>query len=353
MVDAAAINDSDVAVVIVNYRTPELTKRCLAALSAEKVIVPKLRAMVVDGASGDESADVLAKAIARPELADWVSFIPLPINGGYGWANNEAICRLMMQPQPPNFIHVLNPDTEVEAGAVAALAQYLESHPRVGAVGSQLVEPDGSLTGSAFNFPTVRGEFSRGARIGAVDRLFRVPPISVASTSAMEVDWTTGASVMFRSEALGQTGLFDEGFFLYHEELELMWRLRRAGWTIAFEPRSRVRHVGGVTTGMGSQHSAAPVEPRSPPYWYRSRSRYFALTRGRTIAALAFMTWLLGYGVWLVRRSLRLAPSTRPRERALRDHLVNSFPRRRDCQPAIRAIDGPPDSIPAWIQRGL
>ena len=137
--------------------TPELTKRCLAALSAEKLIVPKLRAMVVDGASGDESAEVLAKAIARPELADWVSFIPLPINGGYGWANNEAICRLMMQPQPPNFIHVLNPDTEVEAGAVAALAQYLESHPRVGAVGSQLVEPDGSLTGSAFNFPTVRG----------------------------------------------------------------------------------------------------------------------------------------------------------------------------------------------------
>ena len=98
--------------------------------------------MVVDGASGDELAiEVLTKAIARPPFADWVSFVPLPINGGYGWANNEAICRLMMQPRPPNFIHVLNPDTEMEPGAVAALAQYLECHPRAGAVGSQLVDP--------------------------------------------------------------------------------------------------------------------------------------------------------------------------------------------------------------------
>ena len=353
MVDPPATNDSDVAVVIVNYRTPELTKRCLASLSAERVLVPNLRVMVVDGASGDESAEVLAAAIARPQFAHWVSFIQLPINGGYGWANNEAICRLMMKPRPPNFIHVLNPDTEIEPGAVAALAQYLESHPRAAAVGSQLIEADNSLTGSAFNFPTVRGEFSRGARIGAVDRLLRVPPISVVSTSAAEVDWTTGASVMFRSEALRQTGLFDEGFFLYHEELELMWRLRRAGWTIAFEPRSRVRHIGGVATGMGSQNSAAPVESRSPAYWYRSRSRYFALTRGRPIAALAFMTWLLGYIVWIARRSLGLAPSTRPRERALRDHLLHSFPRRRDRHAAIRAADSPPGSIPAWMQRGL
>ena len=113
---------------------------------------------------------------------------------------------------------------------------------------------------------------------------------------------------MFRSSALRQSGLFDEGFFLYHEELELMWRLRRAGWTIAFEPRSRVRHIGGVATGMGSQNSADLIEPRSPAYWYRSRSRYFALTRGRPVAALAFMAWLLGYGVWFARRSLGMAP---------------------------------------------
>ena len=99
----------------------------------------------------------------------------------------------------------------------------------------------------------------------------------------MEVDWTTGASVMFRSEALGQTGLFDEGFFLYHEELELMWRLRRAGWTIAFEPRSRVRHVGGVTTGMGSQHSAAPVEPPAPPIGtVHGRDTLHSLAAGRS-----------------------------------------------------------------------
>ena len=102
-----------------------------------------------------------------------------------------------------------------------------------------------------------------------------------------------------------------------------MWRLRRAGWTIAFEPRSRVRHIGGVATGMGSQNSADPID---------SQPRVLVpftiaiLTDSRPVgAALAFMAWLLGYGVWFARRSLGMAPSTRPRERALRDHLIHCF----------------------------
>src|SRR5438270_2581566 len=142
---ASSVRDCNVAVVTVNYRTPELTKCCIAALAKEREALPRLRAVVVDGGSGDGSAAELADALAHKAFADWVEFLPLPINGGFGWANNQAMLSLARRNEPPEFIHLLNPDTEVMPGAVVRLAEYLQTHPEVAAVGSQLLDPDGSL----------------------------------------------------------------------------------------------------------------------------------------------------------------------------------------------------------------
>ena len=346
----AGLIAESVAVVIVNYRTPDLTAACLAALEWERSAFRTLRIMVVDGGSADGSAEKLSEWIARHGLGDSAQLLALPVNGGFGWANNQAIQRLMSLGEPPEYIHLLNPDTEVEPRAVSLLAEYLSRHPRAAAVGSQLLEPDGSWTGSAFSFPSIRGEFSRGARTAAVDRLLRVPPVSVRTTTAREVDWATGASVMFRAEALRDVGLFDEGFFLYHEEIELMWRMRRAGWTIATEPRSRVRHVGGGATGVHSRETSGTVEPRRPRYWYRSRTRYFGLTRGRAAAALAFTSWLLGHGVWRIRRRAGFAAGAKRFDHELRDHLTNAFPRSHDFAPATVPANSAPSDHPAWMK---
>jgi GT2 family glycosyltransferase len=339
----------NIATVIVNYRTAELTKACLASLERERHALPGLHVIVVDGGSGDGSAELLRATVDGPLYRDWVELVPLPINGGFGWANNRAIQRLMGRSDPPDYIHLLNPDSEIQTGAVSVLADYLDEHSRAAAVGSQLLEPDGSWTGSAFSFPTIRGEFARGARTAALDRLLRVPPVAINTARAAEVDWATGASVMFRAVALREVGLFDEGFFLYHEEIELMWRLREAGWTVATEPRSRVRHVGGAATGVHSRQTTSALEPRKPPFWYRSRSRYFALTRGRTVATLAFCSWLVGHSVWRARRLLGLARSSKPFDHQFRDHLKNSFPRAHDRASAIAAADGPTSAHPAWM----
>ena len=349
--DAKTIEEA-VAVVIVNYRTPELTAECLAALEQEKFSFRKFQVVIVDGGSGDGSAEMLSELVARKEFASWASFLPLSLNGGFGWANNQAMQRLLRADDPPRYIHVLNPDARIEPGAVRFLADYLNDHPGTGAVGSQLLGPDGSPGDSAFNFPSLRGEFSRGARTAALDRLFRVPPIVVDAKKAAEVDWTTGASVMFRSDALREVGLFDEGFFLYHEEVELMWRLRGAGWAIAVEPRSRVRHVVGAATGMHVRDATRSLLPRRPRYWWRSRTRFLTLSRGRGFAALAFFAWLLGYLVWFLRRHLGLAPDGAPIDHALRDHFANAFPTRRDATHAIRKWDGPLGGAPAWMERG-
>lgn len=345
---AASIGDGNVAVVIVNYRTPELTKACVAALAKERQRLPRLRAMVVDGGSGDGSADELAKALADPDYSDWVEFIAFPINGGFGWANNQAILTLARRDFPPEFIHLLNPDAEVMHGAVVRLVEYLQCHSRVAAVGSQLLDPDGSLAGSAFSFPSIRGEFSRGACTGVLDRLFKVPPISIEASEAMEVDWVTGGSVLLRLDALREVGLFDEGFFLYNEEVELMWRLRKAGWLIATEPRSRVRHLGGGATGVSDRITLAPVEPRRPGYLFRSRARFFGLTRGPVAAAAAYAAWVAGHAVWRLRRLLGV-PIGKPVDHQLRDHLCKGFPRRHDFSAAVATLESKPGQVPAWM----
>ncbi len=341
-----------IAIVIVNYRTAGLAVHCVRSLLAERTLVPGLRVVVVDGGSGDGSAEQLQRDLAAPEFRDWVEALPLAINGGFGWANNQAMLRLLNGARPPEYIHLLNPDTEVEPGAVVALHRFLLQHPRAGAVGSQLLEPDGSTTGSAFSFPHLRGEFVRGVQTGFLQRLLRVPPPALEPVEqALEADWVTGASVMFRTLALRQTGLFDDGFFLYHEEVELMWRMRRAGWEIWHEPASRVEHVGGAATGVHSREVSEALAPRKPAYWYESRARYFARSRGMAAAHGAWAMWLVGHLLFRVRRLAGLSSRTKPVMNELADAVQHGLPRRRH-----RTLGGPPaadaphGTPPAWMQ---
>ena len=340
-----------VAIVIVNYRTPELTGRCLTALETERSAFRKLKIIIVDGHSADGSAEQLSRLIAESSFRDLVTLLALPLNGGFGWANNQAIKRLMTAGERPRYIHLLNPDTEIEAGAVSRLADYLNRNPRVAAVGSQLLDLNGSRAGSAFTFPSIRGEFSRGARTAALDRFFRIPPISIDASTPAKVDWVSGASVMFRVEALGEVGLFDEGFFLYYDETELMWRLRKRGWSVAIEPRSRVRHVAGAATGVHGQETTAKIERRHPKYLYRSRTRFFGLTRGRTVATIAFLAWLAGNAVWRARHLLGIS-SGKARDHEVRDHLSTAFPLKHDSMAAAPPLDGPATAAPAWMEKG-
>lgn len=340
-----------VAVVLVNFRTAQLASRCLQSLLAERACLPDMQVIVVDGGSGDGSAETLRELLNTKDFQGWSQLIPLSINGGFGYANNAALTALLARQNPPDFILLLNPDTKVDQGAVAVLANCLQMNPKVGAVGSQLLEPDGTPTGCAFPFPSLRGELARGSRTGLIDRLLQVPaPAFPPADRGFEVDWVTGASVMLRAEALRHSGLFDDGFFLYHEEIELMWRMRQAGWSIRHEPRSRIWHVGGAATGVHSRPLEGPCLPRRPAYWYESRCRYFALTRGRAAAVAAACLWVVGHAFWLVRRLGGLS-SAQPVARELADQLRHGFPWRREIRsPSIR-WDSESGDAPAWMRQ--
>ncbi|WP_242139337.1 MULTISPECIES: glycosyltransferase family 2 protein [unclassified Sphingomonas] len=346
MTEAAV--STKIAVIIVNYRTPALALSAARALIPERAGNPTLRVVIVDGGSGDNSADVLQAGVVDPALAGWVDVLALPINGGFGWANNQAIQRLLQSDDAPDYFHVLNPDTEVEPGAVSALRDVLDRHPRCGAVGSLLLNEDGSLSGSAFGAMSPLRELVRGARLDAMRRVLGIKPMLV--TEPGEADWVTGASTMFRGAALKQAGLFDTGFFLYFEEVELMWRLAKAGWSIRHEPVSRVRHIGGASTGINYDRKVARTLPPLPRYWYEARRRMYARTRGRTGAILAGSYWVVGHALFLARRTVGLGGKHVPVANEARDLLRHGIlPSAADLRPHVARWDDAIDQPPAWM----
>ena len=337
-----------ITAIIVNYRTPDLVIRSLEALARERATIADLTAMVVDNASGDNSVAVLSEAINQPPLSDWVRFLPLPVNGGFGWGNNQAMLHILQSGARPDAFFLLNPDTVIERGALHELARILDRHQDAGVAGSQLLDTDGSLSASAFRFPTQAHEFLRGLGIVRAGRLLGIEPDVLPYGVSGPVDWVTGASFLIRTRALEQCGMFDTGFFLYYEEVELMHRLARHGWKTYHCPESRVVHMAGASTGLVGGKA---VTNRAPPdYLFHSRNRYFALTLGKHRALLANLAWLAGYVISCLLTPIRKKPD-RSQTRSERQALlrIGLRARRQDAVPAVGRTDEIAGHLPSWM----
>ncbi len=341
----------NIAVSIVNYRTPDLTIDCVASLVPARVAFPDLRVVLVDGGSADGSAERMAAAVTSHGWNDWVTVLPLAINGGFAFANNHAIAALREKGPLPPAIMLVNPDARVRPGALEHLAALLDSKPDVAAVGALLIHEDGRPQSCAFRFPSLRGEFCRGAGTGFIDRLLGEPPTSIESKVAVEVPWVSGAAVLLRTAALAESGLFDDGFFLYFEETELMGRLRDHGWSIWHEPAAWVVHDGGAATQIRDPETGLPRARPMPAYWYEARLRYFTLRKGRLYGLLSGLAWLAGRMLWQVRQIV--APQGRPVvQRELGDMIAHGlWPSRFDATAAVRRVDEAARDRPAWMTR--
>jgi N-acetylglucosaminyl-diphospho-decaprenol L-rhamnosyltransferase len=345
-----AASSPGVGIAIVNYRTPALAIECLAALEVERDGFADFRVVVVDGDSGDGSADAIAQAIAAKGWGGWAELLALPVNGGFGYANNQAILRLRDGGGVPEFVLLLNPDARPRPGALMALARRMRSDPKIGAVGARLEHEDGTAQGSSFPWPTIAGEINRGARLDVLRRLLRVPAPVFWPAEAGPVDWVTGAAVMFRRDVLERVGLFDDGFFLYFEETELLWRIAAAGYGIWHEPAARVVHHAGKATRLRDPETGRLLPGRLPRYWYEARRRYFALTRGRVGGVAAGLAYLAGRLLWQARCALTGLEDAEP-QRTTRDFIAYSlWPRGRDLQRNRVSLADPAGRKPGWMR---
>lgn len=310
-------------IVIVNYRTAQLTLDCLGSLAPEIPSLPEgTKVVVTDNASGDDSVDRVASAIRERGWAGWAEVMPLPRNGGFAWGNNEAIRPALQSSDPPEYVLLLNPDTVVRTGAVDALLSFMEANPKAGIAGSRLEDPDGRVQRSAFRFPGMMSELETSVRLSVVSRVLRrfvvAPP---PPERACEVDWVAGASMMIRRAVFDAIGVLDEQYFMYYEEVDFCLRARRAGWPCWYVPSSRVVHLVGQSSGVTDEKKP---KKRRPAYWFESRRRYFLLHSGRFGTFLADSLWVGGYSVYKATSMLRRNPANDP-EGLLGDFVRHNF----------------------------
>jgi N-acetylglucosaminyl-diphospho-decaprenol L-rhamnosyltransferase len=273
----------EVGIVIVSYKSAALTVDCLRSVAAERATSTlQIRCVVIDNASGDGPA--VDEAIANNGWQDWARVVTAPRNGGFAYGNNLGLKELERDGRV-DFVHLLNPDTLLHAGAIDALIDFLEAHPRAGIAGGVFENGDGSEWAIAFRFPSLLSEMEQGVRLGLVTRVLASScvPINMGTTAA-PVDWVSGASMMVRREVFDRIGGLDETFFLYFEETEFCHRAKSAGFEVWYVPASRVVHIAGQSTKVTERN----VGPRRlPPYWFDSRRLFFTLTHGPAYAAAA------------------------------------------------------------------
>ncbi len=311
---------SELAIVILNYRVADLTIECLRSLAGE-VSSSRARVVVADNGSADGSVEKIASVIASAGWESWASVLPLDRNGGYAFGNNAAIRPFLESSQPPELIMLLNPDTVVRPAAIESLLEFMEQHPEVGIVGSQLEDHDGTQQPSGFRFPTIVSELDGGLRLGLFSRLIaRLLVVSPPSPIAYRVEWVSGASMMIRRRVFEMIGLLDEGYFLYFEEVDFARRAANAGWQCWVEPKSQVVHFQAQATGVDGPKSN---QKRRPAYWFESRRRYFIKHHGRAYAMAADALWAATYLSWRARRVVQRKPDPDP-PNLLGDFVRNS-----------------------------
>ena len=265
----------DLSIIIVNWNTKDLLLQCLESVY-QTIKRVEMEVFVVDNGSMDGS---IAAAKGRfPE----VKFIQNEINLGFARANNQALSLAKGR-----YLLLLNPDTQVKKGAMERLISFMDAHPEAGGAGAQLLNSDGSRQNSIANFPSLATELLNKSLL----RWF-FPSVFPGKErnypEPIEVDSVIGACMVVKRDAIEPVGLLDEGYFLFLEETDWCYRMRRTGWKIYHVPQAEVYHFQGK--GVEMEKKKARVE------YYRSLYRFFKKNRGR----LQWFILLIGSVIKLV-----------------------------------------------------
>jgi GT2 family glycosyltransferase len=252
----------EIAAVLVDYNAGDELVRALESIAAE-LRGRRWEGVVVDNASNDESTAGVAA------FAPTVRLIRNARNVGFGTAVNQGIAATTAP-----LVLIMNPDARLEPGAIAGLEAVLAAHDSCALVGPRILNPDGSVQGSARGDPDMlTGLFGRAALVrrlvpGLAVARRNVVPVDTVRSASLAVDWVSGACMLARRAALEGVGGFDEGYFLYWEDADLCRRLRGRG--------AEIRYVPGATAIHRVGHSSKTAQASSIRAFHDSAYRYYA-----------------------------------------------------------------------------
>lgn len=226
----------DVTITIVHYQTPEILRQCLVALRGARD-ADQLQVILVDNASDNFNAQEFAP------LFPGVTIIENSENLGFAVASNQGL-RLARG----RYLLLLNPDAFVDQDTIAAMRDYLDTHPDVGCATCRVELEDGRLDLACRRlFPTPERAFYRMtllSRLFPRSRRFGQYNLTyLDENEETEIDQPCGAFMMVRSEVADEVGLLDERYFMYGEDTDWAYRIKQAGWRIMYVPCVKVRHM--------------------------------------------------------------------------------------------------------------
>lgn len=221
------------SVVIVSWNTADILRQCLESVFAHPPAAP-FDVWVVDNASTDGTVAMVQQQFPQ------VNLLTNPHNVGFATANNQA-----MRQATGDYVLLLNPDTIVHAGALQTLVHFLDTHPQTGACGARLLNADGTLQHSCYPSPTLGREL---LRMFHLDGRVRYHMEQWPTDQPRPVEALLGACILARRNLVEAIGWMDESFFMYSEEIDLCYRIARAGWQLHWVPQAEIVHLGGQST---------------------------------------------------------------------------------------------------------
>lgn len=255
------------SIVIVSWNTCELLRDCLQSVEDELAAFhrPDIEVIVVDNASVDGSGAMVTACFP------WVRLAQNSQNIGFAAANNQAL-----QEATGDYLLLLNPDTQLLPGALIELLAFMDQHPCAGAAGSRLLNPDGTLQPSCSRAPSLSRELWRLLHFDAIYPYAEYRMRDWSIEQPRPVDVIQGASMLVRRTVLTEVGFLDTDYFMYSEEVDLCYRIRRAGWQIFWVPQSKIVHYGGQSSRQTARAMFLQL--------YRSKILYFRKQKGKQAA---------------------------------------------------------------------
>jgi len=263
--------------IIVNWNVKEHLRRCLASLHGEGRCHAEAEVIVIDNASHDGSAEMVANDYPQVRL------IVNEDNRGFAAACNQGLAL-----SRGRYLLFLNPDTEVRPHALDSMLSYLEANPEVGIVGPQLLNSDGSVQSSRRRFPSLATAFIEST---ILQRYLPHSPLlrhyyclDKPDDEEQEVDWVVGACFLVRRSVIDDIGALDERFFMYSEEMDFCYRAKQAGWRVAYLPQAQVVHHYGRSSEQDLSHRHV--------YFQDSKCKFFSKHHG-ALAGMALRGFIL------------------------------------------------------------
>ncbi|MEL6196451.1 MAG: glycosyltransferase family 2 protein [Pseudomonadota bacterium] len=292
----------DLVITMINYRTPAMTIDCAKSVLAHGGDVD-FRLVLIDNNSGDGSADEIAAWIETLPAGHPVILVRSEENTGFAGGHNLGIGAV----PGAAFYMPLNSDATIRPEALAIMLGAMKREPDIGCLGPALLNSDGDVEISAFRHHSPLSELIRAAATGPVTRLLQKHVVALPlPPDPARVEWVSFACVMIRREVLETIGLLDDGYFMYFEDADYCWKVKRAGWRIVYRPDAEIVHFRG---GSSPVKTLAKARRRLPKYFYASRARLLHRFYGRLGLLAANLLWHAGR---LIARSRALVGKESP-----------------------------------------